>query len=92
VGLLGNNESLVSIRVFGGASGFFVTGTGDDIPKGDIEKTSWDVFAGAGVNVWILFTDLSYEWSLTDIANDVQGISIGKQRSFFGNVGIRLKF
>lgn len=92
LGVLGNNESLANVRVFGGASGFFVTGTSDDIDKDSIEKTSWGVFAGAGVDVWILFLDLSYEWSLTDVSKDVQAIDVGKQRSFYANAGIRLKF
>lgn len=88
--VLGNTESLVNLRVFGGGSGFFVTGTGKDILLSEVEKTNWGLLAGAGVNVWMLFADLSYEWSLTDISNS--GADIGKYRSLFGNVGIRLKF
>ena len=88
--VLGDTESLVNLRVFGGGSGFFVTGTGKDIPKSEVEKTNWGLLAGTGVDVWIFFADLSYEWSLTDISNS--GADIGKYRSLFGNVGIRLKF
>lgn len=90
VNVLGNTESLANIRVFGGGSGFFVTGTGKDVTKDEVEKTNWGLFAGAGVDVWILFADLSYEWSLTDISKS--GADVGKHRSFYANVGLRIKF
>ncbi len=92
LGVLGSNESLINVRAFGGFSGFFVTNTSDDVDKDSIEKTNWGVFAGAGADVWIFFLDLSYEWSLTDISKDIDTVDIGKQRSFFGNVGVRLNF
>jgi hypothetical protein len=88
--LLGNEKTLLSLRGFGGLSGFFVTSTGDDLDEDEIKKSQFGVFAGAGIDVWKLFLDLSYEWSLTDIQKDVSQIDVGQTRSIFINAGIRI--
>jgi len=90
LGLIGGEDTTIGLRAFGGFSGFFVTGTGDDIEKDDVESPSWGTFVGAGVDFWILYMDLSYEWSLTNIQKDVSSIDLGKHRSFYVTVGIWL--
>jgi len=87
--VLGNEESLVALRVFGGGSGFFLTGVGDDLDKDNISSPTWGAFAGAGADFWILFADLSYEWSLTNVTKDVSAIDFGKSRTLFFTVGFR---
>lgn len=88
-GLLGNEKSFASLRVFGGGSGFFVTGVGDALEKDNITSPTWGVFAGAGVDFWIMFADLSYEWSLTNVSKDVANIDFGKSRTLFFTVGLK---
>jgi hypothetical protein len=88
-GLLGNEKSFASLRVFGGGSGFFVTGVGDDISKDYVSSPTWGVFAGAGVDFWIMFAEASYEWSLTNVTTDVANIDFGKSRTLFFTVGFR---
>jgi hypothetical protein len=90
--LLGNEKTAFSLRGFGGFSGFFVTGVSDDLQpvEDEIAKSQWGVFAGAGIDIWKIFLDVSYEWSLTDISKDVQSIDVGKTRSIFINAGIRI--
>lgn len=88
-GLLGNEKSLASLRVFGGGSGFFVTGVGDALVKDNITTPSWGVFAGAGVDFWIMFAEASYEWSVTNVTTDVANIDFGKSRTLFFTVGFR---
>ncbi len=88
--LIGNEESMISLRGFGGFSGFFLTGVGEDLDKDDFEKTNFGVFAGAGIDFWKLFLDLSYEWSLTNVQSDVSQIDIGKARSLFLTAGLRI--
>ena len=87
--MVGNEKTLLSLRGFGGLSGFFVTNVSDDY-KDKIEKTNFGVFAGLGIDIWKLFVDLSYEWSLNNIQKDVSQIDIGKSRSIFINAGIRI--
>lgn len=89
--LIGNSESTVSIRAFGGPSGFFVTDTGEDFDKNDISSPAWGVFAGAGLDLWILFVDVSYEWSVTDIQTSFTNIDFGKTNGLFANAGIRIR-
>jgi Outer membrane protein beta-barrel domain len=89
--LLGNSKSVISLRGFGGFSGFFVTGTGDDIDKDDINTAQWGVFAGAGLDFWIMFIDASYEWSLTDVQKDISNINLGQTRTIYLNTGFRIK-
>jgi hypothetical protein len=88
--LLGNEKTAFSLRGFGGFSGFFVTSVGDDIDKADVNTAQWGVFAGAGIDIWKIFLDLSYEWSLTNVQKDVSLIDFGKTRSLFINAGIRI--
>ncbi len=88
-GLLGNEKSLASLRVFGGGSGFFVTGVGDALEKDNITSPTWGVFAGAGVDFWIMFAEASYEWSLSNVTTDVSNIDFGKSRTLFFTVGFR---
>lgn len=92
INLLGDQASTFTLHGFGGVSGFFVTSVSDGINKDDVNSSSWGVFAGAGVDIWKLFVDLSYEWSLTDINKDNISAQLGKTRSFFINTGLRLNF
>lgn len=88
--LLGTQESAIDLRAFGGASGFFITDVDAGIlDKDDFESPQWGVFAGAGLDFLFLFLDLKYEWSLTDVSG-ISNFDVGKRRSFFLNVGIRL--
>ena len=90
--LLGNDDTFAALRVLGGGSGYFVTSvSGGDLEKEDIQSPTWGVFAGAGLDIWILFLDLKYEWSLTDISG-ITEFDVGQQRSFFTNAGIRINF
>ncbi len=88
--ILGNEKSTISLRGFGGLSGFFVTNVSDDINEDEIEKTNFGVFAGAGLDFWKLYLDLSYEWSLTNVQKDVSAIDFGKSRSLFITAGLRI--
>ena len=88
--IIGNEKTTVSLRGFGGVSGFFVTDVSNDIDKDQINKSNFGVFAGAGVDFWKLYLDLSYEWSLTNVQKDVSAIDIGNSRSLFITAGIRL--
>jgi opacity protein-like surface antigen len=92
INLLGSEKTTFSLRGFGGASAFFITNTSDNIDDDNINKTNFGVFAGAGLDIWKLFVDLSYEWSLTNIQEDVSDVEVGKTRSFFVNAGFRFNF
>ena len=94
VGLLGNEKSFASLRAFGGASGFFVTGVGDALNKDDVTSPTWGVFAGAGVDFWIMFAELSYEWSVSEageikMSGEIPNMDIGKSRTLFFTVGLK---
>jgi hypothetical protein len=89
--LIGNSESKASLRLFGGPSGFFVIDTGDNINKDDINSPAWGVFAGAGLDIWILFVDVSYEWSVTDVQTSFTNIDFGKTNGLFANAGVRIR-
>jgi len=87
--ILGDMESDFNLHVLGGGSANFITGT-DGLDKDDLETTQWGVFAGAGVDFWIFFVELKYEWSLTDISS-VTSFDVGKSNSFFINAGVRFR-
>lgn len=87
--ILGNQESALALRVFGGASGFFLTSVDDDLNKDDFSSPQWGVFAGAGLDIAIIYVDLSYQWSVTDIQKDVSQIDLGKSNGIFLTAGLR---
>ncbi len=88
--VLGNADSVFGLRVFGGGSGYFVTGTSSDLlDKDDIESPQWGVHAGVGLDIAIIYLDWSYQWSLTNVQTDIDQIDLGKTRGFFLTAGIR---
>jgi hypothetical protein len=89
--LLGGEETDLNIRIFGGGSGFFITKVDGGIEKDDVPSPQWGVYAGAGVDFWLMFIDLKYQWSLTDITSLTQ-FDVGQTRTFFANIGFRLRF
>lgn len=88
-GVLGNKKSLMSLRAFGGGSGFFVTGVGDYPVKDNVISPAWGVFLGAGADFWRMFAELSYEWSVTDASTANSNIDFGKSRTLFFTVGLK---
>lgn len=89
INLLGNQKSALTFHGFGGLSAFFAMSNGFSDIDVDINNTQWGVFAGAGVDIWKLFFDVSYEWSLSKLAPDA---NIGAARSLYLNAGIRMNF
>jgi opacity protein-like surface antigen len=92
INLLGSEKTMFSLRGFGGASAFFITNASDNIDDDNLNKTNFGVFAGAGVDIWKIFVDLSYEWSLTNLQENVSSIEVGKTNSLFLNAGFRFNF
>jgi len=89
INLLGNGKSTIGVRGFGGLSAFFITSTSDDF-EDQVKKSNFGLFAGAGVDFWKLFVDVSYEWSLTNVQKDVNTIDVGNSRSLYISAGLRL--
>lgn len=88
VNLLGNEKSVLTLHGFGGLSGFFIMS--DNSPSSiDLKKANWGLFAGAGIDIWKLFVDVSYEWSLSELSTNVNNVQIGNSRSLFVNAGFR---
>ena len=88
--LLGKGTGSFGLRVFGGASVLILTKVDAlELTKDDFNKASWGVFLGAGIDVSILFVDIKYEWSLTDVSS-VTSFNVGKAKTLFVNAGVRL--
>lgn len=90
--LLGNEKTMFSMRGFGGASAFFITSVSENLENADLNKSNFGVFAGVGFDIWKVFVDVSYEWSLTNIQENVSTIEVGKTNSLFLNAGFRFNF
>jgi hypothetical protein len=85
----GNIKAPVGLRVFAGGSAFILTNVSEG-NKSDYKSTAWGVFAGAGLDIGIFFLDLKYEWSLTNIQNDISMVDIGQTRTIYINLGFRI--
>jgi hypothetical protein len=90
--LIGEQKDQFALRVFGGGSAFIVTSvSAPGASKDNFTSPTWGVFAGAGLDIFMFFVDLQYEWSLSDVSA-LSTVDIGKSRSFIANAGIRLAF
>jgi hypothetical protein len=86
----GDEKSTVNFRIFGGGSAFILTNT-KNIDKDALKNAMWGVHAGAGLDISLFFLDASYEWSLTNLSDDLDNVDVGKNRSIFVQAGIRLR-
>jgi len=88
----GDEENIFGLRVFGGPTGSWVTkvsANDTDLEKEDFNNFLWGVDVGAGVDVWLLFLDMGYEWGLNDVFKDDP--NHGKNRAWWANLGIRIR-
>jgi hypothetical protein len=90
--LLGDADTFANLRVFAGPSGYFVTTVGRDVKKADFNRFNWGVYSGAALDIWRVFVEVSYEWSLSDIQKNVSDIDLGRHRSVYVNFGYKFKF
>ena len=90
--LIGDEKGVFGLRVFGGGSAFIITSVNaPGASKDDFTSPTWGVFVGAGLDIFMVFVDLQYEWSLSDMTK-LSTFDIGKSRSFIANVGVRFPF
>ena len=89
---IGSTNSFAGLRIFLGPSIFIPLGIKEnDYPlvKDDVNSPQFDISAGAGLNIWFLFLDVSYGWGLTPQYTD-DPIE-AKMQSFYANLGFRFK-
>jgi hypothetical protein len=90
--LIGKNSNFASLRIFLGPSMFIPINVKENsypLVKADLKSPQFDIVAGAGLNIWFLFLDVSYGWGLTPQFKD-DSIE-AKMQSFYANVGFRFK-
>jgi len=86
---MGIKKGILNIRVFVGGSANILTSVSDG-NKSDYTSPTWGVFTGLGVDIFMFFIDLKYEWSLTNVQNEVSQFDLGKSRTFYVNFGFRI--
>lgn len=89
--LIGNSESFIGLRAYGGASGFIALNTGSGIDKKDLNNPGWATHLGASLDIWKLFVDAQYEWSLNDFMKE-KSLDLGQHRSLYVNAGVKINF
>ncbi len=90
--LFGAPQEIFALRAFGGGSAFIVTDvSAPGLTKSNFSSPTWGLFAGAGVDIYFLFVDLKYEWSLTDHSS-LSTLDVGQSRSFYANAGVKIIF
>lgn len=89
---IGKSSSFAALRIFLGPSMFIplkVKENSYPLVKGDMKSPQVDFSVGAGLNIWLLFLDVSYGWGLTPIFKD-DPIE-AKMQSLYVNLGFRFK-
>lgn len=90
--IIGDEDGIFDLRVFGGAGCSFVTGVkndSDDLTKDDFKSMLFDLNAGIGIDLWIFFIEWHYLHGLTPVF--VEGANDAKIQGFYGNLGIRIR-
>ena len=85
----GDVKAPIGLRVYVGGSAFILTSVSEG-NKSDYNSTNWGVFTGLGLDIAILFLDVKYEWSLTNIQNTTTAVDLGKTMTLFINLGVRI--
>lgn len=89
----GNEEGLFGLRLFTGASIQAVTHIDSKVPDismEDFRSPIWGISAGLGINFWLVFIDVSYQWDLTntyankpeDTKNQILRVNLGARINF----------
>ena len=89
----GDKENIFGLRVFGGPTLSWVTSIKADdtkLNKDDFNSMIWGIDAGAGIDLWILFLDMGYEWGLSEVFKDDPNNA--KNNAFWANIGVRIRF
>ena len=89
---IGSNKSFAGLRIYLGPSMFIPLNVKENsypLVKDDLKSPQFDFSAGAGLNIWLLFLDVSYGWGLTPQFKD--DYIEAKMQSFYANVGFRFK-
>ena len=90
--ILGDEDGIFDLRIFGGAGASFVTGVDSETPdleKSDFKSMLFDLNAGVGIDLWIFFIEWHYLHGLTPVFNE--GANDGKLQGFYINFGVRIR-
>jgi len=89
---IGTTTSFAGLKIFLGPSIMIPLGVKENdypIVKEDLRSPQFDISAGAGLNIWFIFLDVSYGWGLTPQFKD-DPIE-AKMKSLYANLGFRFK-
>jgi len=90
--IIGDEDGIFDLRLFGGVAGSFITSVNSDSPdlsKDDFKSMLFDVHGGLGIDLWIFFLDWTYIQGLTQVFNE--GGNDGKIQGFYSNLGVRIR-
>ena len=94
-------EPVFNFRLYAGPSMMFLTQNefsgGEEREEIDWSNTLWGGQLGAGLDIFIFFVDVSYEFGLSDTFdggenNTVSDFTKVKNNTFYVNAGVRLSF
>jgi hypothetical protein len=89
---IGSTNSIAGLRIYLGPSMMIPLNVKENsypLVKEDLKSPQFDFSVGAGLNVWLLFLDVSYGWGLTPQFKD-DSIE-AKMQAFYANIGFRFK-
>jgi hypothetical protein len=89
---IGSTTSFAGLKIFLGPSLLIPVGIKENdytIAKENVTSPQFDIAAGAGINVWFIFLDISYGWGLTP--QFVDDPIEAKMQSLYVNMGFRFK-
>jgi hypothetical protein len=89
---IGSTNSIAGLRIYLGPSMMIPLNVKENsypLVKEDLKSPQFDFSVGAGLNVWLIFLDVSYGWGLTPQFKD-DSIE-AKMQAFYANIGFRFK-
>ena len=89
---IGSTTSFAGLKIFVGPSMYIPLSVKENdypITKDDVKSPEFDFSVGAGINIWLLFLDVSYGWDMTQqFKNDP---ITAKMQGFNANLGFRFR-
>ena len=87
--IIGQEDGMFSLHIFGGPTASYVINVKESqfLPKDDYKDVNWGLQAGAGINLAILYLDISYEWGLNEFLKNAN--EKVKLQGFYMTAGLK---
>ena len=92
----GDNDDLISFRIFAGPSATIIFNVETDNPDPDLPQSEdfnsliWGANVGVGLDVWFLYLETGYDFGLSNVYKGESTFDVGKSNMFWISLGVNI--